>query len=220
MLRRLALVRADISEELSASFIRVTRIPPKRRFLQEPHGVTSQKMPFFIVTAVKTSNLTNLICGVSDQHKAVHAICWVMQFRRNVYYYGAERYNKRRHQLVGIFTVTTLLHTQQNPHIQSNTQANLELRNTASTSNTEILERFQSKVLRLNIDAPWYVTNMVIWSDLQIPIVKEESRHYSSQYSARLSVHSNNLVVNLMAQPDNRRLQRHLPNDYSIGFLV
>jgi hypothetical protein len=30
----------------------------ERRFLQEPHGVTSQKTPFFIVTAVKTSNLT------------------------------------------------------------------------------------------------------------------------------------------------------------------
>jgi hypothetical protein len=27
------------------------------RFLQEPHGVTSQKTPFFIVIAVKTSNL-------------------------------------------------------------------------------------------------------------------------------------------------------------------
>jgi hypothetical protein len=33
--------------------------PPKRRFLQEPHGVTIQKTPFFIVTAVKTSNLTS-----------------------------------------------------------------------------------------------------------------------------------------------------------------
>jgi hypothetical protein len=31
---------------------------PKRRFLQEPHSVASQKTPFFIVTAVKTSNLT------------------------------------------------------------------------------------------------------------------------------------------------------------------
>jgi hypothetical protein len=65
MLRRVALVRTDVSEELSASFIRVTRIgglwttlAPKRRFLQEPHGVTSQKTSFFIVTAVKTSNLT------------------------------------------------------------------------------------------------------------------------------------------------------------------
>jgi hypothetical protein len=32
-------------------------------FLQEPHGVTTQKTPFFIVTAVKTSNLTLLEVG-------------------------------------------------------------------------------------------------------------------------------------------------------------
>jgi hypothetical protein len=31
-------------------------VPAKRRFLQEPHGVTFQKMAFFIVTAVETSN--------------------------------------------------------------------------------------------------------------------------------------------------------------------
>jgi hypothetical protein len=49
MLRRVALLRIDVSEDLSASIIRVTRIsPPKRWFLQEPHGVTSQKTPFFI----------------------------------------------------------------------------------------------------------------------------------------------------------------------------
>jgi hypothetical protein len=91
LLRRVALVRTDVSEEPGASFIRVTKIgalgttqavnsnrrtlrrnsigigissqrasvPPKRRFLQEPHGVTTQKTPFFIVTAVKTSNLTS-----------------------------------------------------------------------------------------------------------------------------------------------------------------
>jgi hypothetical protein len=75
MLRRVV-VRTDVSEELSASFIRVTRIgelgtmpvrasvfflfhrflspwwirryvPLKCRLLQEPHGVTSQKTPFF-----------------------------------------------------------------------------------------------------------------------------------------------------------------------------
>jgi hypothetical protein len=32
-------------------------VPPKRRFTQDPHGATSQKTAFFIVTAVKTSNL-------------------------------------------------------------------------------------------------------------------------------------------------------------------
>jgi hypothetical protein len=36
------------------------QVPPQRRYLQEPQGVTSQKTPFFIVTAVKTSNLTSI----------------------------------------------------------------------------------------------------------------------------------------------------------------
>jgi hypothetical protein len=78
MLRRVTLVRTDISEERTASIIRDTRIGevrtlavtnnrsslrrrrvrPKRRFLQQPHGVTSQKTAFFVVTVVKTSNLT------------------------------------------------------------------------------------------------------------------------------------------------------------------
>jgi hypothetical protein len=68
-----ALVRTDVSKELGASFIRVTRIGElgttlavtsnrrtlrrNTKFLQEPHGVTSQKTAFFIVTTVKTSNL-------------------------------------------------------------------------------------------------------------------------------------------------------------------
>jgi hypothetical protein len=33
-------------------------VPPKRRFIQDLHGATSQKTTFFTVTAVKTSNLT------------------------------------------------------------------------------------------------------------------------------------------------------------------
>jgi hypothetical protein len=35
----------------------------------------------------------------------------------------------------------------------------IQLWGTASTSNIEILERFQSKVLRMIVDAPWYVPN-------------------------------------------------------------
>jgi hypothetical protein len=72
------------------------------------------------------------------------------------------------------------------------------LRGTASTSNIEILERFQSKALRMIVDAPWYVPNTVIRRDLLIPTVKEEIRRYSSQYSARFSAHPNDLIVNLI----------------------
>jgi hypothetical protein len=84
---------------------------------------------------------------------------------------------------------------------------------TASTSKIEILERFQSKALRMTVEAPRYVPNTFIRRDLQTPTVKEEIRRYSSQYSARLSAHPNGLVVNLMEQTDNRRMRRHLPND-------
>jgi hypothetical protein len=96
MLRRVALVRTDVSEERSASFIRVTRkgelrttlavtgvrrllvtatvvpisqIPPKRRFLQEPHGVTSKKTQFFmylfLFTFKKMAFITFKICYIN-----------------------------------------------------------------------------------------------------------------------------------------------------------
>jgi hypothetical protein len=36
-------------------------VPTKRRFLQEPHNIASQKTAFFIVTTMKTSNLTMFV---------------------------------------------------------------------------------------------------------------------------------------------------------------
>jgi hypothetical protein len=51
----------------------------------------------------------------------------------------------------------------------------------ASTSNIEILGRFQLKYLRMIVDVPWYVLNMV----------KEDIRHYSSQYGAHFSTQPN-----------------------------
>jgi hypothetical protein len=75
MLGRAAVVRIYVSVELSASIIRVTAnvVPSSPNLvtlmmealrssetsvLQQLHGVTSQKTQFFIVTSVKTSNLT------------------------------------------------------------------------------------------------------------------------------------------------------------------
>jgi hypothetical protein len=89
-----------------------------------------------------------------------------------------------------------------------------------STSNIEILESFQSKTLRMIVDAPWYVPNTVIRRDLQIPTVKEEIQRYSSDFSARLSAHPNDLIANLVELPDNRRLRRHLPNYLPTRFLA
>jgi hypothetical protein len=79
LLRRVALVRTDVSEERIASIITVTRIGElgttlavtsnlstlrkvgKVGYLQQPHGVTLQKRAIFIATAVKTSYLAQIL---------------------------------------------------------------------------------------------------------------------------------------------------------------
>jgi hypothetical protein len=59
MLRGADLVRTDVSEERWIIFaLMMGVIRSSETFLQKPHGVTSQNMIFFIITAVKTSNLT------------------------------------------------------------------------------------------------------------------------------------------------------------------
>jgi hypothetical protein len=64
MLCDVVLVRTNVSEEHSASIIRVTRIGELGMLAVTsnrctlPDGVTSQITAFFIVTAVTTSNLT------------------------------------------------------------------------------------------------------------------------------------------------------------------
>jgi hypothetical protein len=94
MLRHVALVRTDVSEELNAvlslcqllitasvvpsskilvTLMKKVLVPPKCRILQEPNGVTSQKTQFFIVTAVKTSNLTKTLarCNIVSKFPIV-----------------------------------------------------------------------------------------------------------------------------------------------------
>ena len=53
---------------------------------------------------------------------------------------------------------------------------------TASNSNIEILQQFQNKVLRSIANAPWYVPNTLLHTDLQIPTVKAEIINLSIKY--------------------------------------
>jgi hypothetical protein len=90
----------------------------------------------------------------------------------------------------------------------------IQLCGTTSYSNIEILERFQSKVLWLIVDAPWYVSNSIIRKDLQIPTVKEEISRFSSHYDGRISV----LIASLTEPPNQRRLCRYWPQDLLVRF--
>jgi hypothetical protein len=94
----------------------------------------------------------------------------------------------------------------------------IQLWGTTSKSNINILERFQSKVSRLIVDAPWYVSNSIIRKDLQIPTVKEEISRFSSHYNVCISVHPIELIATLTEPPIQRRLCRYWPHDLLTRF--
>lgn len=74
----------------------------------------------------------------------------------------------------------------------------IELWGTSSSSNVEILQRYQSKTLRLITNSPWYVNNNNIHNDLGVPKVRNEISRYSTNYLNRLSHHPNILALTLL----------------------
>lgn len=95
----------------------------------------------------------------------------------------------------------------------------IQLWGTAATSNIEILQRFQSKVLRIIANVPWYVTNNTIHKDLKVATVHEEIKRFSHNYSERLRCHTNILAHELINDTNSkRRLKRCKPIDLAERF--
>ena len=85
----------------------------------------------------------------------------------------------------------------------------LQLWSVAAKSNIDIIQRFQSKILRMFSHAPWYVRNYPIHSDLNINTVLEEIRKSSANYLLRLQRHPNPLARALLnAETDISRINR------------
>lgn len=74
----------------------------------------------------------------------------------------------------------------------------IQLWGTASNTNIKIIQRYQNKALRVIVNAPSYVPNSIIQSDLQIPSIKEEIKKHCDSYKIRLSNHPNILAANLL----------------------
>lgn len=90
----------------------------------------------------------------------------------------------------------------------------IQLWGTAAQSNIDILQRFQSKVLRSIVNAPWYITNAQLHRELNIKTVKEEISIKAAQYKIRISLHPNELASQLMARPTIfQRLKRIAPQN-------
>ena len=86
-----------------------------------------------------------------------------------------------------------------------------QLWGTASNSNIEILQRFQSKTLRSLINASWYVTKETIHCDLKIPTVKNEIYKSRSRYNTRVNNHHNSLVTTAWHDGSDPQTKKKIP---------
>jgi len=87
----------------------------------------------------------------------------------------------------------------------------------SAKSNLDILQRFQSKTLRMCTNAPYFVSNDIIHRDLRVPTVYETIQQSSKSYRQRLANHPNPLASRLISNNmQHRRLRRFsaadLPN--------
>jgi hypothetical protein len=89
---------------------------------------------------------------------------------------------------------------------------------TSSNSSIEILQRFRNKVLRSIVNAPWYVPNTILHTDLQIPTVKAEITNFSTKYREKLITHSNELTPALLEEEEPRKLKSFKPNELTTRF--
>ena len=89
----------------------------------------------------------------------------------------------------------------------------IELWGCASKSNISIIQRSQSKILRIITNAPWYVNNQTLHTDLNIPYIKDVIREKSTSHHNKLANHPNDILQPLVEPQHNRRLRRHWPAD-------
>jgi hypothetical protein len=86
----------------------------------------------------------------------------------------------------------------------------IQLWGTASDSNIEILQRFQTKTLRSILNALQYISNHRIREDLQMNRVLSEIKKSNTKYLRKLENHSNALAVNLLDNSETtHRLKRY-----------
>jgi hypothetical protein len=74
-------------------------------------------------------------------------------------------------------------------------------------SNIAIIQRFQNKVLRAIVDAPWYVRNTDLHRDLKMEMVTAEIKRFARKHEERLHHHNNVEAIQLL---DNSELLRRL----------
>jgi hypothetical protein len=89
----------------------------------------------------------------------------------------------------------------------------IELWGCASKSNIVIMQRSQSKILRVIPNAPRYVTNRALHTEFNITYVSDVIRERINKHHNNLEVHPNPLLEPLLQTINTRRLKRCWPLD-------
>jgi len=83
----------------------------------------------------------------------------------------------------------------------------LQLWGCTKQSNIDIIQRFQNKVLRNTVDAPWYIRNAQLHRDLHMEMVTIEIGKFAKKHEERLLHHVNVKANQLL---DNSELVQRL----------
>lgn len=95
----------------------------------------------------------------------------------------------------------------------------IQLWGCANNTVISTIQKFQNKVLRNIVKAPWYIRNSDIHRDLHIPTVKEEITKNAETHMMKLMNHTNEEIPILLNTSHLvRRLNRHKPNDLIYRF--
>ena len=132
---------------------------------------------------------------------------------------GCEEINwfkSKRNQLANREKIQPV-YRKQTTSLQSGDQTHLDLRNRTLGMCQQIKHsnhaESKSKILRTIKNAPWYVTNRTLHTDLNIPYVSEVINERINKHLSKLESHPNPLVETLTQQTRNRRLKRRWTSD-------
>jgi hypothetical protein len=89
----------------------------------------------------------------------------------------------------------------------------LELWGCASKSNISIIQRSQSKIFRMIVDASWDVSNATLHAVPGISHVEDVIHQKCNYHHTRHETHENPLLKELVLREENRRLKRNWPID-------
>jgi len=92
----------------------------------------------------------------------------------------------------------------------------IQLWGCASASNIQVIQRFQNKVLRCIVNAPWFIRNSDLHRDLQMELVADIIARFANSHQLRLQNHINIEVSRLLdVRNITRRLKRTKPFELS-----